>query len=293
MNQQEVFNRIGGIIKELSDQFNYLHDDPAKINELELELFVANAHFLANHAEVLKKLNLHALAALPPSVPPPVAVAATPPAPPVEPPATAKEERHFEPVVQSSPVEDDRPVPHIDLSGDTPEDDYSYMRQPEPETIRHELEIDDSWIDDEDDIPLIAEPELLPQMPEKPVAAAPPVPSPAIEKPAPPSARKEEPEVLTINQRMSAQLSNKHETALPPVTDLRSAITLNDKLLFVKDLFNGYSLAYSEAIDILNRYNSFEEADKYLKSTYSAKNHWDDKPETAAKFYALLKRRYA
>lgn len=103
-------------------------------------------------------------------------------------------------------------------------------------------------------------------------------------------------EPLTINQRMSAQVNAKarrvteHEQ---PVTDLKQAITLNDKLLYIKDLFNGYNLAYSEAIDILNRYNSIEEADKFLKSNYAVKNSWESKQGTVDKFYELLKRRYA
>ena len=187
---------------------------------------------------------------------------------------------------------DDRPAPQIDLSVEEPGDDYSYIRQSEPETIRHELEIDDSGADEEGPV-VIPEPEPLPDIPEKPVNGALPVPPLVIEKPADQPEKKEEPEVLTINQRMSAQSGNKFAMSLPPVSDLKLAITLNDKLLFVKDLFNGYNLAYSEAIDILNRYNSFDEADKYLKNTYSLKNHWEDKPQTVEKFYTLLRRRFA
>jgi hypothetical protein len=82
------------------------------------------------------------------------------------------------------------------------------------------------------------------------------------------------------------------ELNLKPVTDLKTAITLNEKLLYVKDLFNGYSLAYSEAIEILNRFKTFEEAGEYLKGNYAAKNNWDSKPETTEKFYSLLRRRY-
>ena len=64
-------------------------------------------------------------------------------------------------------------------------------------------------------------------------------------------------------------------------------------MLFVRDLFNGYSLAYSEAIEILNRFNNYEDADKFLTNNYIVKNNWDSKPGTKEKFYDLLKRRYA
>jgi hypothetical protein len=76
------------------------------------------------------------------------------------------------------------------------------------------------------------------------------------------------------------------------LADIKSAITLNDKLLFVKDLFKGYNLAYTEAIEIVNRFSNYEEADRFLKNNYVTKNDWESKPATAEKFYALLRRRY-
>ncbi len=34
MKQKEVFNKIGGIIKELTDQYQYLQADPENLNDL-------------------------------------------------------------------------------------------------------------------------------------------------------------------------------------------------------------------------------------------------------------------
>jgi hypothetical protein len=105
-------------------------------------------------------------------------------------------------------------------------------------------------------------------------------------------------EVITINQRISSQLGERitgqtEQSALKPISDIKLAITLNDKLLFVKDLFKGYNLAYSEAIEILNRFNTFEEATRFLNANYVTKNDWESKPATTEKFYEILKRRYA
>src|ERR1700756_3559750 len=58
MKQKEVFKKIGGIIQELSEQYEYLKAVNEDLNDLELELFAANAHFLTDHIEVLCKLNL-------------------------------------------------------------------------------------------------------------------------------------------------------------------------------------------------------------------------------------------
>jgi len=105
-------------------------------------------------------------------------------------------------------------------------------------------------------------------------------------------------ELLTINQKISSQLGDKapgrsEQLIGSPISDIKQAVTLNDKLLFVKDLFNGYSLAYTEAVEILNRFTTFEEATRFLNTNYVTKNNWESKPATADKFYALLKRRYA
>jgi hypothetical protein len=275
MKQQDVFNKIGGIIKELNDQYKYLESNPADLNELELELFVANAHFLADHAEILNKIN---------------AQNNLKPAEAAEPPR--QQEKYFEPVVAHAEPDF---VPQIDLATNAPADTYAYERQ-QPEIIRHELVIDESGMtgDEEDEhaeYEIIEEETIEPE----PVVESFITPEPVIAEVKAPAVSEPE-EVLTINQKMSARYESAGtltgQVSAQPVTDLKQAITLNDKLLYIKDLFNGYSLAYSEAIDILNRFNSFEEADNFLKKNYTPKNNWEAKPETTEKFYALLKRRY-
>jgi len=77
------------------------------------------------------------------------------------------------------------------------------------------------------------------------------------------------------------------------LTDIKTGISLNDKLLFIKDLFNGYSLAYSEAVELLNRFSSYAEADAFLQTNYAVKNRWADKPHTVEKLYEVLRRRYS
>src|ERR1700735_2391761 len=62
MKQKEIFKKIGGIIQELNEQYEYLETISDDFNELELELFAANAHFLTDHIEVLCKLNLQSQA---------------------------------------------------------------------------------------------------------------------------------------------------------------------------------------------------------------------------------------
>lgn len=400
MKQQEVLKKIGVIITELTDQYQYLTSDSDALNELELELFVANANFLTEHAEILRKVNAQQQA-IKPALPP-----AAPPTPPVTEKSVLTGERFFEPVVQHvRAVENnadnftgnkvdpknvklelnagnDEPAGSIDLGSVTDDEEFSFIRQDEADdTIRHELTLNeaDLWDEDEelpeekamqipavkydgirtspiDDTPSTPEPVIdqtnpfatpaTPVQPDKPEpkpvemppvpvtqpepkpVETPPTPEPIETPPAPkpveipptpepietpttsvaapkPIEIKTEPvapvedKPLTINQRMSAlhqqqQPARVYEQAVgSPIADLKSSISLNDKMLYVKDLFNGYSLAYSEAIDIVNRFKTFDEAENFLKTNYAAKNGWDNKPATTEKFYSLLRRRFA
>jgi hypothetical protein len=305
MKQQEVFKKIGGIIKELNDQYEYLKTVPGQLNELELELFLANSHFLTDHLIVLSKLNSQTA---PATATENSKTETTIPAPKPE---ARQEEKYFEPLVQAiaPPIakhvtDNNRFGDGIDLGAGSEKDNYSYIRPDEPDTIRHELILDeaDTW-DDEDEPEdtnkqvLAADEEevVIPPVVEKfgPKAEGPVKGNKEIPEPAAPAEEK----IITINQKILAQLGEKTgiaEQLVPQtISDLKSAINLNDKLLYVKDLFNGYSLAYSEAIEILNRFSSFSEAELFLKKNYVAKNNWEGKPETSAKFYALLRRRYA
>ncbi|UIR56627.1 hypothetical protein LZQ00_02130 [Sphingobacterium sp. SRCM116780] len=102
-----------------------------------------------------------------------------------------------------------------------------------------------------------------------------------------------------ISQQKKAGIQNRvYEMNTPTgtsgqVKDIKAVINLNDKLLFIKDLFNGYSLAYSEAIELLNRCNDYAEADAFLQTNYAVKNKWTEKPHAVDKLYELIRKRFA
>jgi hypothetical protein len=98
--------------------------------------------------------------------------------------------------------------------------------------------------------------------------------------------------ISALRQSQSATSGNNTNPSLQRIGDIKSIINLNDKLLFIKDLFNGYSLAYSEAIELLNRYESFTDADQFLQNNYAEKNNWASKKDTVDKLYAILRKRY-
>ncbi len=327
MKQKEVFKKIGGIIRELNDQYEYLKTTEDSLNDLELELFVSNAHFLTDHIEILCKLNLqnHKIN-LPPIIDKPAKEAKQEKEKKDEKQGSPYEQKYFEPVVQQmkpavgptnikpltnhekpAKIElvkphDNDPVPYIDLESNAAGDTYSFIRE-EPETIRHELILDEADNFEEEEI--LQENDIPETEPETPIFEEPvKIPTVAtnvshadVKVETSFKAHSESDDIVTINQKISAQMGDKansvtEQSSVKPISDIKQAITLNDKLLYVKDLFNGYNLAYSEAVEILNRFNTFEEASRFLKTNYVTKNNWESKPSTTEKFYALLRRRY-
>lgn len=99
--------------------------------------------------------------------------------------------------------------------------------------------------------------------------------------------------ISALRQQNMPEGSNKPLGSFQQIKDIKSIINLNDKLMFIKDLFNGYSLAYSEAIELLNRYETFDQADAFLQNNYSEKNSWSSKKETVDKLYVILRKRYS
>ncbi len=98
----------------------------------------------------------------------------------------------------------------------------------------------------------------------------------------------------TLNDLLAAKSdkSVNHQNGVNSISDLKQGINLNDKLLYIKDLFNGYNLAYAEAIDLANKLPNFEAADNFFKKNYAIKNKWVEKQATVDKFYALLNQRF-
>lgn len=76
------------------------------------------------------------------------------------------------------------------------------------------------------------------------------------------------------------------------VDDLHKVVSMADKFLFMNDLFKGELSAYKEAIDMLNRLESSEEAERFL-TAMSVQYQWTENPKTEKKFKELVARKFA
>jgi hypothetical protein len=73
--------------------------------------------------------------------------------------------------------------------------------------------------------------------------------------------------------------------------DLKSFIGLNEKIMFVRFLFNASGTDYENAIASLNACSSWKDAEAILQQLSSSRN-WSLKSEPVEVFYSLVKRRF-
>lgn len=293
MNKREIFNRVAGIISELNEQFEYLSRNPDHLNDLELELFAANADFLSNHISILLKLNAESSKELSGAV----VLEPVMDTNPVVLQELIDEPQELE-VYEEEVVEVNIPDWKFDIKNEELET-FEFEDKAADELFDRPLTEEEMRVIDEktklkiiveeepvvetvsNNLPEIEEPkEEIKQIISEPIAVAP----------------VEEPQALTLNEMLSSQTSQNTVSGQfnqKPSKDLKGLISLNDKLQFVRDLFNGYSLAYSEAIELMNRFDSFDAADNFLKQNYAIKNSWSEKQDVADKFYEILNRRFS
>ncbi|MBP6287354.1 MAG: hypothetical protein KA409_10590 [Ferruginibacter sp.] len=78
-----------------------------------------------------------------------------------------------------------------------------------------------------------------------------------------------------------------------PIRDLRKAIGVNDRFLFINELFRGDEPAYERSIKTINSFSIFPEAEYWIQRELKVKNGWNDSNEIVQQFYHLVKRRFS
>lgn len=83
-----------------------------------------------------------------------------------------------------------------------------------------------------------------------------------------------------------SNISLKYQTK--PIQDIFTAISLNEKYLYIKELFNNDPAQYKNTIDKLNAFNDFNQAVAYLDQQFK----WDFNDFQVQKIIELVHRRY-
>jgi hypothetical protein len=78
-----------------------------------------------------------------------------------------------------------------------------------------------------------------------------------------------------------------------PVKDLRKAIGINDRFLFINDLFRGDETVYERSIKTINSFNIYTEAEFWISRELKTKLGWNNDHPSVQHFDQLVKRRFS
>jgi len=78
-----------------------------------------------------------------------------------------------------------------------------------------------------------------------------------------------------------------------PVRDLRKAIGINDRFVFINELFRGDENMYERSIKTINSFNALPEAEFWIQRELKTKIGWSDSSETVHHFDQLVRRRFS
>jgi hypothetical protein len=100
----------------------------------------------------------------------------------------------------------------------------------------------------------------------------------------------------SLNDKLKSVASHTevgHTIKVSPVKDLRKAIGINDRYLFISELFRGDEIMYDRSIKTINGFNIYGEAEFWIKRELKLKLGWNDKNEAVHIFDQLIKRRFS
>lgn len=107
------------------------------------------------------------------------------------------------------------------------------------------------------------------------------------EKIAPPS-------TASINDTLKQTKIELGESLLEtPIKDLKKAVGINDRFLFINELFRGDDVMYERSIKTINSFSIFPEAEYWIKRELKLKLGWDDTNEVVKQFDQLIRRRFS
>ena len=181
------------------------------------------------------------------------------------------------PVEDSAEDESDDDLPFYDLPAEPVEEPVEEtVEEPVEEAVEEvaeepaDLPAEEPVVqDDDDDLPIFAEPEPEPvAVPEEPVVD-----------------QKTRPAVIDSMIDRQAWRTDMPGTQ---VKDIRSAISLNDRILFINMLFNQDPMAFQEALTKINQMTTLDQAVSYI---VAERPDWDLGSETVYRFMMAVRRK--
>jgi hypothetical protein len=139
------------------------------------------------------------------------------------------------------------------------------------------------------------EPVKVATPPPPPVQKETPAPAPAPAQPRPQPAPR-----VVVNEELEelfafgSAMDLSEKLSELPITDIKKAMGLNERIFTVNELFGGSQADFDETLNELGRLRNFEEAKNYLIQNAAGKYNWaaKDRKSKAKTFIKLVKRRF-
>lgn len=163
-------------------------------------------------------------------------------------------------------IDEDMPEDEFEDSESESEESEPEPVGPEPEPVEPEPEPEPVGEDDDDDLPGVFDQPL-------PVYAA---------AQASPKVKPSVAEVMAD--------AHPWRTDMPgtPVKDVRSAISLNDRIIFINNLFDEDPMTFQNVITQINTMTSLDQVEEYLRNGFPS---WDFSSELVYRFMMAVRRR--
>jgi hypothetical protein len=101
-------------------------------------------------------------------------------------------------------------------------------------------------------------------------------------------------EASSLNDRLKElKIEISEKLTDTPVKDLKKAIGINDRFLYINDLFRGDEVMYERSIKTINGFLIWPEAEYWIRRELKTKLGWTEDNETVKQFDQLVKRRFS
>jgi hypothetical protein len=98
----------------------------------------------------------------------------------------------------------------------------------------------------------------------------------------------------SLNDRLKEdKIELSHSLTSAPIKDLKKAIGVNDRFLFINELFRGDVAMYERSIKTIQNFSIYAEAEFWIRRELKVKIGWLDTDPVVKQFDQLVKRRFA
>jgi hypothetical protein len=111
--------------------------------------------------------------------------------------------------------------------------------------------------------------------------------------PPPKQVQRQQPQPIATIAPTEKQTASLPAGVAGHVSDIRELVTVNDKYLFVSELFNHNRTAYEKAMEAINKFRSRIQATNWVNALVKKEYKWDEESATAKTFYKVINQYFA